>query len=214
MKSSERQRFHLKLNPQKQRAKKEPMTDERQTLELEQVERQILELALVSPKAAFMLLILEIERELRKLLASTGVLKRYLESPAPTPPVALNILSGVSGASIPVELNTKIAEFWTLRNIMMHQQSEYPPSVVFDHGLSVLRVLRRVPRPSYIVKKANLPLYSDKNCQMQRTDITGVLLETYDADGRLQVTKVHPSTKQYGEGMSVSWEWDIPIAYA
>jgi len=57
------------------------MTDERQTLELEQVERQILELALVSPKAAFMLLILEIERELRKLLASTGVLKRYLESP-------------------------------------------------------------------------------------------------------------------------------------
>lgn len=174
----------------------------------EQAERQILELALASPKAAFMLLILEIDRELRKLLATTGALKRYLENPAPTPPVALNILSSVAGATVPVELKTKIAEFWTLRNIMMHQQGEYPPSVVFDHGLSVLRVLRSVARPSYIVRKANVDLFSDKNCRVRRQDVKGVLIETFGADGKSQIKQVHPSRQEYKEGMSLTWEWN------
>lgn len=174
----------------------------------EQTEKQILELALISPKATFMLLVLEIDRELRKLLASTGALKRYLEHPMPTPPEALKILSSVSGAIIPVELKEKIAEFWTMRNSIVHRNIEDPPPVAFDHGLSVLRILRSVPRPSYIVRKANVDLFSDKMCRIKRPDVKGVLIETFDADGKSQVKQVHPSRREYREGMSLSWEWN------
>jgi hypothetical protein len=175
----------------------------------EQIERSILELALVSPKAAFMLLVLEIDRELRKLLASTGALKRYMEHPAPTPPEAMKILSSISGAIIPVELKNKIAEFWIIRNSILHHNIEDPAPVAFDHGLSVLRVLRNVPRPSYIVKKANVDLFSDKLCRVRRQDVKGVLIETFGADGQSQLQQVHPSRQEYyKEGMSLTWEWN------
>jgi hypothetical protein len=174
----------------------------------EQIERQILELALVSPKAAFMLLVLEIDRELRKLLASTGALKRYLEHPAPTPPEALKILGSVSGAIVPVELKNRITEFWTVRNFIVHQTTEDLPPVAFDYGFRVLRILRSVPRPSYIVKKANVELFSDKLCRVRRKDVNGVLVETFGADGKSQIKQVHPSRQEYKEGMSLTWEWN------
>lgn len=173
-----------------------------------QFESQILEIALVNPKSAFMLLVLEIDRELRKLLASTGVLRRYLSHPAPTPPEALKILASVTGAIIPVELENKIAEFWSMRNSIAHHNTDDPPPVAFDHGLSLLRVLRGVPRPSYIVRKANIELFSDKKCSVKRTNVKGVLIETFGADGKSQIKQVHPSRKEYKEGMSLSWEWN------
>src|SRR5437660_1067333 len=92
----------------------------------EQSERMILEEALIRPKAALMQLTLEIDRELRKLLVSTGALGRYLAPVSPTLPNALNILSAVQGAKVPQELHNKISEFWTMRNIAAHQESDVP----------------------------------------------------------------------------------------
>jgi len=167
----------------------------------------ILEEALISPKAALMQLTLEIDRELRRLLASTGALGRYLVLVSPTLPNALTILSSVEGAKIPLELQHKISEFWALRNIASHQDSDVP-FLAFELGLSILRVLRNVPRPSYIVRKANVPLYADRNCQNQRQDVRGVWLETFGADGVSQSTRLYPSTREYVEGTSVGWEWN------
>jgi hypothetical protein len=81
--------------------------------------------------------------------------------------------------------------------------------MAFELGLSILRVLRNVARPSYIVRKANVPLYADRNCQNQRQDVRGVLLETLGADGVSQGTRIYPSTREYVEGMSVGWEWNV-----
>src|SRR6476620_10937897 len=102
----------------------------------EQVERLILEAALISPKAALMQLTLELDRELRKLLASTGVLKRYLDSDSPTLPNGLKVLSSASGATVPKEVEERITQFWSLRNKAVHQEVEIPV-VAFDLGLGL-----------------------------------------------------------------------------
>lgn len=180
------------------------MTDNQQ----EQVERRILEEALVSPKATLMQLTLEIDRELRKLLVSTGVLGRYLGSASPTPPNALTILSSVQGATIPEELKERVSEFWNLRNAVVHRDSEVPV-LAFELGLSILRVLRGIPRPSYVVRKNNIPLYADRYCQTERQDVRGVWLEIFGADGVSQGTRIFPSTRKYIEGASVGWEWNF-----
>jgi hypothetical protein len=149
---------------------------------------------------------------LRKLLVSTGALKQFLVLKSPTLPNALNILSSVSGATIPRELEEKISQFWSFRNSLVHSDNEVP-LLALELGLSVLRVLRNIPRPRYVVRKANVPLYSDKNCKIERKDVRGVLLETFDADGKSQRVAVYPSTREYVDGMSVGWEWNIPVAY-
>ncbi|HET6844716.1 MAG TPA: hypothetical protein VFK06_23985 [Candidatus Angelobacter sp.] len=177
------------------------------------IEQRIKEDALVSPKAAFMQLLIEIERELRKLLVSSGVLSRYLTHQSPTFPIALQFLGSVEGAKIPDELKEQIGEFWNLRNNVVHGENEVPIRA-FDLGFTILRVFTEIPRPSYIVRKANVPLYEDHHCTRQRPDVKGVLLERFGADGVSQGISIYPSTKShYVEGMSVGWEWDIPIAY-
>jgi hypothetical protein len=178
--------------------------------ELEQTEREILEEALISPRAALMKLSLEIERELRKLLVSTGALKRYMELVSPTVRDALKILSSVSGAEVPEELHQKVIEFSSLRNRVAHYKSEVPLAA-FDLGLAILRILRSVPRPSYVIKKANLILYSDKHCQNPRPDVRGIMLETFGADGKSQGVRIYPSKREYVEGTSVGWEWDVDV---
>jgi hypothetical protein len=176
--------------------------------ELDQTEREILEEALVSDKAALMRLSLEIDRELRKLLVSTGALKRYMEQDSQTFQDALRTLGSVQGARVPPELYQKVVEFSSLRNRVAHYSSEVP-LVAFDLGLSILRILRSVPRFSYIVKKADLTLYSDKYCQEPRPDVRGVMIETFDGEGKSQGVQVFPSTRDYSEGMSVGWEWEF-----
>lgn len=177
------------------------------------VAQRIMEEALVSPKAAFMQLLIEIERELRKLLVSSGVLSRYLAHQSQTFPIALQLLGSVAGAKIPDALTDQILELWNLRNNVVHGMTEVPIRA-FDLGFTILGVLTEVPRPSYIVRKANVPLYEDQHCTRQRPDVKGVLLERFGSDGVSQGISIHPSTKShYVEGMSVGWEWDTPIAY-
>jgi len=171
------------------------------------IEQRIMEEALVSPKAAFMDLLIEIERELRKLLVSSGVLSRYLAHQSQTFPIALQLLGSVAGAKIPDALTDQILELWNLRNNIVHGMTEVPIRA-FDLGVTILRVLTEIPRPSYIVRKSNIPLYEDQHCTRQRQDVHGVLIETFRADGTSEgAPRIHPTTRKYVEGMSVGWEW-------
>ena len=169
---------------------------------------QFLAEALINPKAALMHLSLAIDKELRKLLVSTGALRRYLTLRSPTLPNGLEVLASVEGARIPEELKNRIIEFWSLRNAVVHQDSEVP-DLAIERGLSILRVLKSVPRPSYIVRKANIPLYADQYCQHQRDDVRGVWLEAFGPDGVTQGKRIYPTTREYVEGMSVGWEWNL-----
>jgi hypothetical protein len=171
------------------------------------VEQRIKEEALVSPKAAFMQLLIEIDKELRKLLVSSGVLSRYLAHQYQTFPIALQLLGSVAGAKIPDALTQQIFEFWNLRNNVVHGEAEVPIRA-FDLGFTILKVLANVPRPSYIVRKTDIPLYEDSHCTRQRPDVRGLLIEAFRPDGESEgAARIYPTTRKYVEGMEVGWEW-------
>jgi hypothetical protein len=177
-----------------------------QSQQARQVDLRILGEALVNPKAGLMHLTIEIDRELRKLLVSAGVLNRYLNLPSPTLPNGVEILQSV-GSVVPKSLEAAITEFWSLRNSAVHNPDFVVPSWAFEKGLGILHILEEVPRPSYVVKRANVPLYSDNNCQVLRKDVQGVMLQTFDADGDPQHLQVFPTLREYVDGQSVGWEW-------
>jgi hypothetical protein len=168
-------------------------------------EQQILESAAQSPKLAIMRLSLEIDRELRKILASTGVLRSYTTQSLPA---AITLLD--QRVRIPTDIKVTVSEFWSVRNMIVHSDQEDPniPLRALDYGLRILRMLRSIPRPSYIVLHTDVPLYSDKDCQTLRLDVRGIILEERGPDGKVLSIHIHPSTRSYQVGESVSWEWD------
>ncbi len=175
------------------------------TQQARQIDLRILGEALVNPKAALMHLTIEIDRELRKLLVSAGLLRKYIGLSQGLP-TGLAILR-LGGSVVPKNLEEAVHEFWSLRNSALHNADFEVPPWAFEKGLRILHILEEVPRPSYVVKKANVPLYSDKDCQVLRKDVYGVMLETFDALGNSHGLRVFPTIREYVDGQSVGWEW-------
>ena len=81
-------------------------------------EEKLLETAVRSPAAAMMRLSLEIDRQLRLILAVTGQLKDYTGR---SPGEALDLIAKVAvGESVPSELRDTIDNYWSLRNSVIH----------------------------------------------------------------------------------------------
>jgi hypothetical protein len=76
-----------------------------------------------------------------------------------------------------------------------------------DYGLRILRMLRAIPRPSFIVA-AVVTVFSDLACSVPRQDVRGVILEHFGPNGEKFGQHIYPSRKDYNQGQSVSWEWD------
>src|ERR1039457_186867 len=172
---------------------------------IDDLERQILESAAQSPKLALMMLSLEIDRELRKLLASTGVLRSYTSQSLPA---AIALLE--ERVRMPADIKLAVSEFWSIRNAIVHAGVEDAsiPLRALDYGLRILRMLRSISRPSYIVVHASVPLYSDMGCQNLRSDGRGLILEGRSPEEKIPAPHIHPSPRQYQVGESLSWEWD------
>jgi hypothetical protein len=167
-------------------------------------ERQILEEAATSPVVAIIRLTLEIERELRKLLAVLGLLPRY---GAQTLPEALTLLEGQ--VELPTELKDSLQQFWSLRNSVIHGQTPYEHLALraLDYGLRILSLLRSIPRHSYIVYRSAVPVFKDSQCISLREDVKGIILETVSPEGNSLGKHIYPSTVTYPAGTHVSWEW-------
>jgi hypothetical protein len=169
-------------------------------------EQQLLEEAAASPVVAIMRLTIEIDRELRKLLAVYGRLAQYQGEL----PEAIGLLEMSSGGQPPRELKDTLAQFWSLRNHVVHSQvSEHLALRALDYGLRILRMVKSIPRHSYIVVRADIPLYANPECAPPaREDVRGVILETFSPEGKPTGRHIFPSTKTYRLGESVSWEWN------
>lgn len=176
------------------------------TLEMQE---RILENAVSSPAVAMMRLSLEIERQLRLLLATLGRLRDYTGQ---SPSEALDLIGKSNeGSFIPTELRDTITTFWDLRNRVVHgsgPQQGFAMRAV-DYGLRILRMLSAIPRPSRIVRWAQVPLCSDEACNRLRTDVRGVILESFGPKGESHGLHIHPSRRQYVEGQSLTWEWSF-----
>jgi hypothetical protein len=169
-------------------------------------EQQILEEAAASPVVAIMRLTLEIDRELRKLLAATGNLAQYQGEL----PEAISLLEKGNALQLPRELKDTLTQFWSLRNHIVHSQvSEHLALRALDYGLRILKMVRSIPRHSYLVRKSGIALYQDSAGTRPREDVKGVLLETLSPEGESLHKQVFPTTKPYVPGESLSWEWNL-----
>jgi hypothetical protein len=168
-------------------------------------EEKILEEAIQSPAVAMMRLSLEIDRQLRLILAVIGSLGDYV---GPSPNQALDFIAIHMKAPIPSELRDTLNDFWDLRNRVVHgpgsKQSIAMRSV--DYGLRILRMVQSIPRPSFIVVTV-VTVFSDSACSIPRQDVGGVILEHLGPAGEKYGAHIHPSRKEYSQGQSVSWEW-------
>lgn len=172
-------------------------------------ESEMLQDALRSPSVALMRLSLEIDRQLRLLLAVVGGLSRYDSS---NPVLALDVLSKLAGVNIPAELRSTISDFWGLRNSVVHAGGVHSDGLALrgvDYGLRILRILISIPRPTYVVRYSDVPLYKDKNCDHQYGGVLGVILESLSADHVSYGLHIHPSTLKYSVGDEVTWEWKL-----
>lgn len=169
-------------------------------------EQQLLEEAAASPVVAMMRLTLEIDRELRKLLAVAGNLSRYQGEV----PEAIGLLEQTKGFSPQRELKDTLTQFWSLRNQIVHYQvPENLALRALDYGLRILRMVKSIPRHSYVVYKSGITLYEDRACSRAREGVRGVILESLSADGESLGRQIFPTTKSYVPGESLSWEWDL-----
>jgi hypothetical protein len=173
-----------------------------------QFERDILEEAVHSPSVAMMRLSLEIDRQLRLILAVIGQLPNYTGQ---SPMEALDLIAKSMEPSLfPQSLRGTIENFWSLRNDVVHgsRAGQHSTMRAIDYGLRILKMLHAIPRRQYIVV-ASLPLFSDAECKNMRPDVLGVMLKTIGPRGGIEGSKVHPTRRQYLPGQSVSWEWDL-----
>jgi hypothetical protein len=180
------------------------------TLELNSgTEEKILEEAIQSPSIAMMRLSLEIDRQLRLILAVIGRLRDYNGR---SPSEALDLISlSNEGAAIPSELRETITSFWDLRNHVVHGSSSdhgYAMRAI-DYGFRIIRMIQKIPRPSYIVVASCVPLFSDRLCAVRRPDVNGVILESFGSKGENFGRHIYPTRKSYSEGQEVSWEWYV-----
>lgn len=169
----------------------------------------VLQEALRSPSVALMKLSIEIDRQLRLLLGTVGLLSRYQSS---NPVLAIDLLRGVQGVSVPTELRNAVADFWRVRNGIVHDgDAGYEGLAVrgIDYGLRILSMLVSIPRPKRVVRYCDIPLYQDKFCTRQYPNVLGVIVESFSAEGVSHGLQIHPSRLRYSIGDEVTWEWEL-----
>lgn len=166
--------------------------------------REIAELASSSPKSALILLSAEIEREVRDILASMGWLQGREHQP-----VSLAIEGLNQHGSAPKDLVNALRIFLDTRNRVIHAGSEADEAFrAVDFGLTILRMLRGIPRETNVVFHPGVELYSDPDGKNPIPEVRGVILETTSAGGLTRSHRIFPTTRGHFErGKRVAWEW-------
>jgi hypothetical protein len=175
-------------------------------------ERQLLMEATRSPKAALMLLAADLEREVRHLLASLGLLDGRRVG---TLPQALKLLDQ-RGKSLH-QVTSALNSFWNVRSRIVHghEASEDDILRAIDSGLMIFRAIREIPHEVNIVYHPEADVFSDSAGLVRREDVHAVILETTSPDGTSTSMRVFPSTRRhFKKGQRVSLEWLPGHVYA
>jgi hypothetical protein len=154
-----------------------------------------------------MRLSIEIDRQLRLILAVVGRLREYAGQ---SPTEALDLIAkSTTEDKIPPSLRETLKAFWEFRNLVVHggRSREGFAMRSVDYGLRILRMLHSIPRPSFIVIGV-VYIFSDNTCTTVRSDVQGVLLDHLGPNAENFGSHIHPSRRDYIVGQSVSWEWN------
>jgi hypothetical protein len=159
-----------------------------------------------SPKAALMMAASLIERELREILAVTGLHQGRFNLAGRQMLRALE-----EHAMLPRNLSGTIDAFWQVRNKIVHgaAASDDEALQALDSGLSVLNLLRSIPRATYVVHNPGVKVYADELGKVVRPNVKALLLEEISPGGLQKVIRAYPTTRgHFVTGRRVAWEWN------
>jgi hypothetical protein len=139
-------------------------------------------------KADLILLSSEIEKELRNLLGSMGLIDNSRNT----------FLSNIKLLEPYGFTELEIAnEFWKIRNRVVHGQEADLDDIswAINAGILILEKIQAIPHEIHIVYHSGISVYSDRECNQIRGSVNGVILETkmYPGDAFVSL-RVVPTT--------------------
>ncbi len=159
-----------------------------------------------SPKVALIMLSSELEKEVRQLIASLGLLEATeLNS------FSQSIQKLENRGSLPSHLAGSISNFRKLRNELVHGHKANDDDLVraIDAGLTILRTIQAVPCEVNVVYHPGVEIYSDALGTERHAGVMAVILETTSPGGAKKDFRVYPTTRTHFEkGRRVAWEWN------
>jgi hypothetical protein len=168
----------------------------------------VLDAARSSPTVALIQFSVEIERETRWLLATTGHLQEVERATSLRRLVATLRRSSLLSQTV-LDVMDVFAE---VRNRVVHSAGETPDHEVLravDAGLMILRALAAVPRERNFVMEPAVELYGDPDGESEIRGAVGVVLRTVSAGGGETSRRVFPTSRRdYIKDLEVSWEWN------
>ncbi len=170
---------------------------------------QVLSDASRDPRLAIIQLAAEIEKTIREIVSSMGLLenKSFLG-------VRQSIQLLEHRGALPAHVVGAVQIFFDIRNKLAHGKSiDENQNIlsVLDTGITLLNTLRSIPHETHVVDSVGVKLYADESCTKERTDVTGIILETNSPSGLVHTHRIFPTTKStyYVVGKQVAWEWNL-----
>lgn len=172
-------------------------------------ENKILSDSISDPKIGILVLAREIEKEIRKLIGSLGLLKGENYRSVHQSFEALE-----QRGSLPKHTIGALKIFWKLRNEVVHGKeidNEKNVIRVLDIGMTLLRTLKSIPHEINRVYHPGVDIYVDAECTEKYSDVKGLILETISPGGIEKTHRIFPTTKSkyYKKGERVAWEWNL-----
>jgi hypothetical protein len=172
---------------------------------------KILEETARSPKAALLLLASECEKEVRRLLVSTGW---HGGQQIRSIRQGFDILSQLE--VLPTSVASSVRLFSDMRNRLIHGQDATDDDILraIDSGITILKALKSIPHEINIVYDPCAELFSDAEGKNRIPDVCGLILETTSPGGTSKQHRIFPTTRtDYQRGRRVSWEWNSKSMY-
>jgi PIN like domain len=156
------------------------------------------------PKIKLIVLASEIERELRFLIASMGLLQKSQGQ-------LLNDLNLLVPYGFSEMEKTKF--FWSIRNQNIHGYDTISDDILLalEYGLSILKSLKSIQHEVNIVYHPGVLIYSDPDCYRVQEFVKGIILENRRYPGDTFTSfRIFPTTlTHFINGKIVSWEWNM-----
>ena len=164
-----------------------------------------------SPKVALIMLAIELESSLRKLLASLG-------EQLPDKPLSfrqgLRVLAGRGG--LPSFVAASAIQFYDVRSRLLHGHRASDDEVLsaIDSGITILRVLSAIPHEQHYVIDPGADVYYNAGGTLLDDTVKAVVIESRTPAGEPLVRTAFPTTrKHFKKGMRVAWEWNPAKTY-
>ena len=166
---------------------------------------ELLREAVKSPKVALIALSMQLEKELRQLMASKGwhVIAKM--------PANLAIQELEKWKVLSASITSSMEVFWDIRNKVIHggRATDDETLRAIDLGFTLLKVLRALPHERKFVHHPGVPVYADSGCKSERQGVKGIILKCISPGGSSVRYQILPTTKRdYKNGQELTWEWN------